>query len=68
MPRSSSATDKHVVKVFQDNVPGKLAEELAKQFGWIMVSVNKDVLQMWCNKPKAIGEMAALHELKGRQL
>eukprot|EP00965_Chrysotila_dentata_P070663 2336446-Pleurochrysis_carterae.AAC.1 len=68
MPKSSDATDAFVVKVFVENVPRVWLRQWLTCIGWRTTSNSKEVLQMQTAKPKAIGEMASLHALRGRTM
>eukprot|EP00965_Chrysotila_dentata_P066671 2207516-Pleurochrysis_carterae.AAC.1 len=68
MPKSSASTDSHIVKVFQDNVPGAWLRVWLVGLGWVVASSSREKLELRANRPKAVGEMAGLHHLSGKTL
>eukprot|EP00965_Chrysotila_dentata_P162230 5357176-Pleurochrysis_carterae.AAC.1 len=67
MPKTSSSTSEHVVTAFLENVPREWLRGWLVMLGWRVVKTSsKDVMKLEAHKPKAVGEMAALHKLRGR--
>eukprot|EP00965_Chrysotila_dentata_P034790 1158081-Pleurochrysis_carterae.AAC.1 len=68
MPKTSSSTDEHVVKVIQDNIPALWLRRWVTSLGWTVTSSSKETLDMATNKPKGVGKFAGLHLLSGKKL
>eukprot|EP00965_Chrysotila_dentata_P040924 1356285-Pleurochrysis_carterae.AAC.1 len=68
MPKLSSSTDEHVVKVFLENAPRSWVRSWLTELGWHTAKESTtEVLQMHSGKPKVVGMLAGLHELSGRK-